>query len=137
MEGETNETFAQAARGVGSARAVMVIREMGRSLFGALVWWYAGGFLRALDALRVFVSALQGRIGFILAVRNVFVPMYQDYTPSGRAISIMFRLLFIIVDALAMAIGTILALALFLIYVLLPPFVFANILHQLGIITLL
>ncbi|MFA6511566.1 MAG: hypothetical protein WCV86_00330 [Patescibacteria group bacterium] len=57
------------------------------------VWWYTTGTWRALQFFGQ--EALQGirNLSIVVLFKNLLKPMYGDYTKSGRAISLVLRLI--------------------------------------------
>lgn len=57
------------------------------------VWWYTTGTLRALQFLgREALFGLQN-LSLVVLFKNLLQPMYGDYSRTGRAISLVLRLI--------------------------------------------
>ncbi|HCC23029.1 TPA: hypothetical protein DF272_02510 [Candidatus Falkowbacteria bacterium] len=86
-------------------------------------WWYSRG---AVLAGRRFVDTIaEGSRSLALTVwiKNVFVPMYGDYTWQGRLISILMRLVQIVIRSIIFCGWIIFALVVFILWFVLPVFV--------------
>ena len=91
-------------------------RLIGFDLLGSIawfpVWWYSEGIMLVLGKIR---SALRYRIrqfGFRIWLKNFFVPMYGQYSFTGRAVSLFMRTVVLIgrcialgIEALVYAVG--------------------------------
>lgn len=87
------------------------------------VWWYSRGALRMLRALHAGMRRTLARLAIGVWIRNFFVPMYGAYDIQGRIISVLVRFFQIIVRSAAALFWFALRSALFLAYLVLPPFI--------------
>lgn len=55
-------------------------------------WWYGSGLLWVLRSIAMSLENLIQGLSLRILVKNLFVPMYGDYTKSGRVISFGVRL---------------------------------------------
>lgn len=87
------------------------------------VWWYSRGLFKAGRFCLNEVTAQAERLGLPVWVKNIFTPMFGQYDWEGRLISFAMRLIQIIVRGIALAVWTIVMLAVFLIWIILPPLI--------------
>lgn len=95
------------------------------------LWWYSVGLLRTLRATGRFLRNQEMNIGFLVWLRNIFVPMYGQFDLAGRGISLVVRLIQIIFRGLALLICLILVFVFLGVYLLLPPFLIWALWYQL------
>ncbi len=84
------------------------------------VWWYAVEarlFLGKLTSTWLFVLEF---LNLVPMLSNLFEPLYQDYTRTGRIVGFMFRSGWIFFGSLAQIIVTIPLLAAFVLFLILP-----------------
>jgi hypothetical protein len=60
------------------------------------IWWYGAGFFRVLKNMGLFFRNREQSLGFLIWLKNIFVPMYGQYDWSGRLISFCIRLIQVI-----------------------------------------
>jgi hypothetical protein len=91
-----------------------LLRELGLNVLLFPIWWYGKGLVRFGNFCTSEVSEFSrlSRWSPLVWYKNIFVPMYSDYSKSGRAISFAVRA----VVALAL---TVVLVAFFLAYFLL------------------
>ncbi len=95
-----------------------------RRLFEPFLWWL---YKTPLYLLRVGLRAivlLDHALDFTLHIRLLFVPLFGDYTLSGRIIGFFLRLLLIILGALSLLLLLLLVLLSPLVWFLLPVLVY-------------
>ncbi|MBU4331902.1 hypothetical protein KKD19_00545 [Patescibacteria group bacterium] len=94
------------------------------------VWWYTAGVQRAgkffIRQLKLGLRA----VGLKVWLANLFRPMFGDYSWEGRLISFFVRLLQIIARTILMILWLCVVLTLFLLWLVLPPFVIYMIIRQ-------
>ncbi len=84
------------------------------------IWWYSYGLYNSWKSCVASVQSVNRSLGFTIWFRNIFTPMYQQKSFSGRIISFFMRLIQIIVRGIAIIVFIIISLIVFLIYPLLP-----------------
>lgn len=89
----------------------------------APIWWYTSGLVKFLRWALFFEKDRFQKVGVYVWIRNIFVPMYGQYSREGRIISFFMRLVQIIARLGFMAVYTMIVLALILVYLVLPIFV--------------
>lgn len=114
------------------------IRYIALDVFGSVlqypVWWYSAGLKLAVQKFGQNLVFRSHALGLGIQLRNLFRPMYADYTISGRLISFAMRIVLLVFRVLEMIIFSAWYAVVLLFWVLLPIFIIANILHQLHII---
>ncbi|KXK26793.1 MAG: hypothetical protein TR69_WS6001000814 [candidate division WS6 bacterium OLB20] len=84
------------------------------------LWWYV---IEAGQVARNLINMWSFTLGYFNVVpmaRNLFVPLYQDYSAIGYAISFPIRLIWITVGSIMQLFVTVPLLLLFLMYLVLP-----------------
>ncbi len=94
------------------------------------IWWYTAGVKRAwkffIRQSKVGLQAVALKIWF----KNLFRPMFGDYSRSGRLISFFVRLVEIFFRTIVFLIWIIVSFILFILWLALPPFVIFMIARQ-------
>lgn len=84
------------------------------------VWWYTKGlFLISRRLVRLEQTEFV-RIGVWTWIRNLFVPMFHDYTIIGRLLSFVFRVGIITGKMIRTVLGLCVRVVLFTVWVALP-----------------
>lgn len=55
------------------------------------IWWYSEGVSMAWHHLQINIHQTIRSTGLVIFLKNMFQPLYGDYTRSGRAISFFLR----------------------------------------------
>ena len=84
------------------------------------VWWYTKGLFLVSRRLVRLEQAEFVRIGAWTWLKNLFVPMFHDYTVVGRLLSFVFRVGIIIGKLVRTLLGFIVRVILFTVWVALP-----------------
>ena len=92
------------------------------------VWWYSKGFLKVLKGSADFIKDIEQTFGFMIWVKNLFVPMFGQKDIAGRLISFFLRLVQIIFRGIALLIFILLVFIFIIIWLILPIFVIYQIL---------
>lgn len=87
------------------------------------LWWYSRGAARAVRSLASGMQETARSLALRVWLKNLFVPMYGQYDLQGRIISFFMRLFQIIVRSLAAFFWLLIRVAVFVIYLAVPPFV--------------
>ncbi len=112
--------------------AIVLLDEIVLHPLRWIPWWYTRGLVdlgrRVLGTEARWLESL----GLRVILTNLFVPMFGDYSRSGRVISFFARLvllffkgLFFVVVTIFLALGT-------AFYLALPPFVALQLVYQFG-----
>jgi len=86
-------------------------------------WWYTQGVKKAALFFVNEVISWSNRLSLKILFKNLLKPMYGDYSRSGRAISLVMRLIIFGAKLILMIIWLIILLALFFLWLILPIFV--------------
>lgn len=87
------------------------------------LWWYSRGAARAVRSLATGMQETARSLALRIWLKNLFVPMYGQYDAQGRIISFFMRLFQIIVRSFAAFFWLLIRIAIFVIYLAVPPFV--------------
>lgn len=102
------------------------------------IWWYSKGLARvAKYCVNSAVFHVQRRLALGVWLRNIFKPMYGDYTKEGWIISIAMRIVVLIWKLLAAIFWLVFLFLLFIIWLALPILVICYLLYQLFDVPLL
>ncbi|MEK7569870.1 MAG: hypothetical protein AAB515_00275 [Patescibacteria group bacterium] len=99
-----------------------ILREFVGDILLFPVWWFGKGLQRVGQATWARQVRFTNRSRWSPKVwfQNIFVPMYGDYSRSGRAISFFVRLVVALALSLVFIIYTLLVCTSFVLYLLLP-----------------
>lgn len=94
------------------------------------VWWYTAGlkitFLRCTGSIK----DLSDRMGLMVWIKNILVPLFGQYDWQGRIISFFMRVFQIIFRSIFVGIWSVMALAFFLVWLILPVLIVSQILYH-------
>lgn len=95
------------------------------------VWWYTKGikriFLYCINSAKLHVTR---RLALGVWLKNMFTPMFGDYTKEGRIISFFMRFFVLIWKLIATVLWLIVLLILFLLWIIFPLITIYYILYQ-------
>lgn len=102
--------------------------------FGSLlkwpVWWYSSGLVYVVKQLTLGVKGYSKSLAVGVWIRNLFVPMFGQNDWQSRLISFGMRVFQIIARSFFVALWTILMIAVFLVYIILPIFSVVGLIYQ-------
>lgn len=107
-----------------------VLSFLGNILFFPL-WWYSLGFIMFASRIIAFWRDEQKSLGFLVWLKNIFVPMYGQHDFAGRIISFFIRLIQIIFRGLILCFWIAIGLALMVVWIALPLLLIAATAFQL------
>jgi len=84
------------------------------------IWWYGVKLTSLFQNIYSFWSLSLSNLNILPMVSNLFVPMYQDRSFSGRLISFILRLNWIFFGSVIQFLITIPLIVLFITWVILP-----------------
>ena len=93
-------------------------------------WWYTIGLARAAAWCMRSVKDAAETTGFILWLKNLFVPMYGETGFTGRTVSFFVRLVMVIFRGIATALWMVCAIILFVLYLAALPVSIIGILYN-------
>ncbi len=87
------------------------------------LWWYSKGLIKFFKFLHSFLKEISSPFVLKILIANLGKPMYGDCSREGRIISFFMRLFHLSFKIFKIIIVFILCFAVFVIYLLLPPFI--------------
>jgi len=84
------------------------------------IWWYLINGRGILLKLTGEWGRALGQLNLIPMLKNMFMPLYQDTSWEGKLVAVPFRLVWSFFGSLIMLVYTLLLLAVYLIYLLMP-----------------
>ncbi|PIR93594.1 hypothetical protein COT97_05915 [Candidatus Falkowbacteria bacterium CG10_big_fil_rev_8_21_14_0_10_39_11] len=87
------------------------------------VWWYTRGAILAFRRMVDTITNGSRSVALMVWVKNIFVPMYGDYTWQGRLISVLMRVAQIFGRFIIFIGWIIFAFVVFVLWFVLPLFV--------------
>jgi len=92
-----------------------------------LYHWYVRGFRKATNWTLDYLEKLDYKFALRINLKNIFQPMYQDYSFMGHVLGFVLRSLRIFIASVIYAIFLTVCAALFLAWAAIPVFVFYKI----------
>ncbi len=115
---------------INSLSLVYILTNLGRRVLDFFWHWYVDGFLRASDWSLQALERLDKIFALRITFKNLFQPLYQDYTLIGYMWGFIFRSLRLFIGSVLYLSFFILSVVLFLIWALIPIYtlyqIFAN-----------
>ena len=108
-----------------------ILAELAGSIIYFPLWWYSRGLVITIRSLKKFIINREKSLALLVWLKNIHRPMYGQYDWQGRVISFVMRLAQIIARGAIMIFWLMFALAIFLLWVMLPFVVLYNIYWQL------
>jgi len=95
------------------------------------IWWYTKGLLRIMNyCLDSATFHVKRRMALGIWLKNMFKPMYGDYTKEGRLISFFMRVIVLIWKLVGTVLWLIILVVIFIMWLLLPLIIIYYILFQ-------
>jgi len=94
------------------------------------VWWYSKGLIKTGLFCLEKIKDQEERLGVSIWIKNIFTPMFGQYDIEGRLISFFIRIFQIIARLILLLIWTILMLAVFIIWIVLPIFIIYQLINR-------
>jgi len=116
-----------------SLYAGKIVVDLLRDIVYFPVWWYSRGWLRVFIKLKDFIINKEKSLALWVWLKNIYKPMYGQYDWVGILISFLVRIVQIIVRSIFMLGWLVIALALMLVWIILPIFVIYQIVFQLAL----
>jgi hypothetical protein len=95
------------------------------------LWWYSAGFIKTATGVTNFYKNQEASIGFLVWLKNIFVPMYGQHDTAGRFVSFFIRVVQIFFRGFMMLFVIIFGLIFLAFYLVLPPLILFAIWKQL------
>lgn len=96
------------------------------------LWWYSKGLLKFFIFFKKTFEEISCPFVLKILVKNLFKPMYGDYSREGRIISFFMRLILLFWRIFKIMLVFLISLVILIIYLLLPPFILYQITCNLG-----
>lgn len=96
-------------------------------------WWYSSGLWVVLKWTGNFLNRRLSSVGLLVWVSNLFTPMYGQRDIAGKLISFFMRCIQIIFRSIVMIFWLFIALAIIIIWLVLPFFILYQLIIQLGL----
>lgn len=93
-------------------------------------WWYSKGLLKVLKGTANFIKDFEQTLGFMIWLKNLFVPMYGQRDIVGRLISFALRVVQIIVRGFVLILVILLGIIFIIIWLILPIIVIFQIFNH-------
>ncbi len=88
------------------------------------VWWYSRGLRVVVIGTGRRIAGLARALALGILLKNLFRPMYGDYSKSGRAISLVFRTIHLGILLVVFSVVTVVLVAGLILWVVSLPIVF-------------
>ena len=85
------------------------------------IWWYTRGLKMAVLFIMRKISETEKALAIIIQLRYLFTPMYGDYTKSGRAISVVMRIIVLAFKSVIMLVSLAFWIVILAAWIGLPP----------------
>lgn len=109
---------------------LLLIDEL-RAILYFPFWWYSRGLLKIIRGCGRWINDFQQTLGFMIWVKNLFIPMFGQRDFAGRLISFFLRIVQIVFRGFIVLIFSILNLVFIIGWIILPFFVLYQIYIQL------
>ncbi len=97
------------------------------------IWWYSSGLMEALKNLWHSSIRANQELALLVWMRNIFTPMFGDFTWEGRIISFLMRVVQIIGRGIMFILMVLFALIQLLLWIALPLIVIYEVLFNLNL----
>lgn len=84
------------------------------------VWWYSFGVRNVFNWALKSSANLARRLAFVILLRNLFRPLYGDYSKVGLVIGFIFRIVYFVIISIVQLIGMAFLFLLVLLWLALP-----------------
>ena len=121
-------------KSVGTKVARFVLKDIVFDLITWPLWWYSAGLIDAFFRMVDTFRQANDEVALTIWIKNIFVPMYGDYSWQGRLISFFMRVVQIIIRGLLVFGWFVFAIFVFLIWILLPLFVLYQLIYNLNLL---
>ena len=98
-------------------------------------WWYSGGFLRAAKNFRNTIMQGNDELALTIWLKNLFVPMFGDYSWQGRIISFFMRLVQLIARSIFFILWCLVAFMGVILWLVVPFIIIYEVLFNLELVS--
>ncbi|MEW5805427.1 MAG: hypothetical protein AB1721_01735 [Patescibacteria group bacterium] len=109
-----------------------IFRKIFQEIIGFFRGWYIGGTARFWSLALSFLAVLDQQFAVVINLKLINKPLYGDYSAVGRVIGPIFRLFRILLGSTIYLLIFILALLIWLVWVLVLPVAVFLIISQWG-----
>ncbi len=110
---------------------LLLVRQLG-SVLEFPLWWYSRGVILLLKWAEQEMSYAWREKALGLWARNLFTPMYGDWSWSGRALSVLMRFVVMLARSVSLSVQTMLYLLLLALWLVLPVMALSLLFRPLG-----
>jgi hypothetical protein len=107
-----------------------LVRELVFDVVRFPAWWYTRGLAKVGKIWLREERVVLERLSLKIWLRNMFTPMYGDYTKSGRIISFFLRIIVLFWRMIELVVWSVFFGVLLLLWVSLPPLITYAIIQQ-------
>ncbi|MFH1744682.1 MAG: hypothetical protein ABH881_00760, partial [bacterium] len=107
-----------------------ILIEICKDILYFPIWWYTVGLLNFVKKNLMFLANRQKSLALLVWIKNIYKPMYGQNDWQGVLISIVMRIIQIIFRSVIMFFYTILSLISVIVWIILPLFIFYEIILQ-------
>jgi hypothetical protein len=115
-------TISMAHNSVTKMIVLVLIHEIKTVLYFPL-WWYSKGFILVIKGGWNWLKDFEQTLGFMIWIRNLFVPMFGQRDIQGRLISFFLRLVQIIFKGIVLVLFSLVVLFFVIAWLILPIFI--------------
>jgi hypothetical protein len=95
--------------------------------------WYADATKILIHRFILFLRGIDQSIALRITLKYLFTPLYKDYTIVGRVVGPIFRIFRALIGIVIYAILSAIFAALFVAWLLIPPFIIFSVFRRLPI----
>lgn len=88
--------------------------------------WYWDSFLLVNKRIRRFLARIDRTVALRITLRNLFQPLYQDYTMLGYTLGLLFRSVRIVLGGALYAVLMLIIFALYALWLAIPLFLLSK-----------
>jgi hypothetical protein len=110
-------------KNVGTKAIQFIVKDIVLDFVLWPVWWYGTGLVEAFFRMIDTMKQANDETALTIWAKNIFVPMYGDYTWQGRMISFLMRVAQIIIRTFLFLGWCVFAIVVFLLWIVVPLFI--------------
>jgi hypothetical protein len=111
---------------------VTIVLELLKDILMFPVWWYSRGLFALVLGIVEFLKNREKSLALSVWLKNIFKPMYGQSDWQGILISIFIRIVQIIFRSILLLVYFLLAVIVFMVWVLMPLLIVYEIIFQLS-----
>jgi len=98
------------------------------------IWWYTGGVKKAFNGFLNTLGQANRELSLTVWMKNIFVPMFGDFSWQGRLISFFMRIVQVIGRVIVFCVWLLFGALVFLFWAVLPIFIVYQVLFNFNIL---